>query len=179
VIIGFATISFPFAPASARNVYESCATNLLTVGIAKEDTAIACSEALYPQDVGRCVVKISHESNITALDALAACRRVRRPTELASCVNEIRSEIKDSATVEVLDNCRRSLLPTRFSSCVVGISRRTALTATPVMNICISGSDTPRDFGPTFIPVGASVTPTSSEVPSSETAPAETPAVPK
>ena len=179
VIAGFTAISFPIAPASARNDYESCATNLLKVGISKEDTAIACSEALYPQDVGSCVSRISSEPNITALDVLAACRRVRRPIELASCVNEIRREIQDSAIAEVLDNCRRSLLPTRFSSCVVGIRRRTDIVATPLMNICISGSDIPRDFGPTFIPVGTSTAPPSTEAPNSESTPAEAPANPK
>lgn len=179
VIAGFAAISFPIAPASARNDYESCATNLLKAGISKEDTAIACSEALHPQDVGSCVVRISSEPNITALDVLAACRRVRRPIELSSCVNQIRREIKDAATAEVLDNCRRSLLPTRFSSCVVGISRRTDIVATPLMNICISGSDIPRDFGPTFIPVGALAEPTSTDAPNSEPTPTEAPANPK
>lgn len=188
--VGLLAIALPTLPANAaRNPYQFCASRLLAVGISAESASIACAEALKPEEVGICVIRITRQQGIEALDALAACRQVRRPVEMASCVTQIRDRATDLEALAVLDTCRRSLLPLRLADCVVGTSRATNLNAPVILNNCISGSDTPREFGPTFIPTGGlplspvpaapdgtlpAVPPQTSPAPEGQTAPAPT-----
>ena len=115
-------------PAQA-NEYQSCTDRLTGVKIDPLSIAQGCAEALHPQDVGTCVVQIvnnkSVNSKIVNLDALDACRRVRRPLELATCVTMIHRStetmpLDDNGSKLVLDSCRKSLLPERYGRCVVG-----------------------------------------------------------
>lgn len=188
VVVGLFMFSLPIVPADARGrlfrrsgfvnerSYRDCTADLLRTGLSPEQTAAGCSEALYPRDLGRCVTRISRGQENFALNALFACRQVRRPVELATCFVEIRDELDDTTATDVLDNCRRSLLPARYSDCVVGISRQTELASTVVLNACISGADYPREFAPTLLPVGAPAIETSpSTAPPAATPPVESP----
>lgn len=168
--------AFSVAPQSAIAVnigstrdFRACAFDLQRVGIAAEEAAVACSAALYPRDIGRCVSRINQNTDIPPLDALFTCRRVRRPSELATCVVDISRLTQGVFPTDILDNCRRSLLPTRLSQCVVGLSRQTDVPAPLLINACIDGRDRPRDFYPTLLPL--------EDVPTPAT-PAPNPAIP-
>lgn len=138
-------------PTTYRNNFRSCAGRLISVGIAAEAAASACSAALNPVSVSKCVVDIQRRTQIAATDALVTCRQVRRPNELATCVVGI-SPSSQETVPNVLDYCRRSLLPVRFAECVVGIQRETNLPPTQAMNTCIDASDPLGNVLPTFIP---------------------------
>ena len=123
-LLGLGTIS----PAQA-NEYQSCSASLTEVKLDRLSVAQGCAEALHPQDVGTCVVRIVNDksvnSKIVNLDALDACRRVRRPLELATCVTMIHQSTEtmsfsNDASKMVLASCRKSLLPERYGRCVVG-----------------------------------------------------------
>ena len=136
--------------------YQTCSASLSNAGLTPADIAAACSAALYPKTLSECVVKISRDTTISAENALDGCRRVRRPSDMATCVVDIsRSSSTQTALTDVLDNCRRSLLPTRFSNCVVGIQKGITLSTTEAMTSCISSTDRPRNFLPNFIPAGS------------------------
>lgn len=139
--------------------YNACAGELLSTGLSPEAASAACGGALYPRALSACVTSIDGGTEIAAADALAGCRRVRRPQELASCVVGING-IKTTGTepLEVLDYCRRSLLPARFSNCVVGLAGQIpAYTTTEVMTSCIAASNRPRQVLPSFIPQGQEI----------------------
>lgn len=181
-IAGLLVLAIPPEPAAAaflfqaqRNEYETCADNLLDVGIESPIVAEACADVLRPRDLSNCVVRISRQTSVAALDALATCRQVRRPLELSSCVVDINRETENPALAEVLDTCRRSLLPKRFAECVVGLSRRMDdLAPTSAMTTCIDASDPPRDFAPNFIPQNVTGAPRLTPL----TTPVETPVLP-
>ena len=116
------------SPAQA-NEYQSCTDRLTGVKLDPVSIAQGCAEALHPQDVGTCVERIVNDksvnSKIVNLDALDACRRVRRPLELATCVTMIHGStetmpLSNDGSKLVLDSCRKSLLPERYGRCVVG-----------------------------------------------------------
>lgn len=139
--------------------YEACVNVLSGLQLASTEVAAACAAALFPRSLGECVSRISGDTTIAATDALSNCRRVRRPNDLATCVISI-SDGSGEGTVltSVLDNCRRSLLPVRFSSCVVGVrSGLSALSTEEAMLNCIASTDRPRDFLPSFIPIGQEI----------------------
>ncbi|HEY9860694.1 MAG TPA: hypothetical protein V6D16_14385 [Candidatus Obscuribacterales bacterium] len=181
-IAGLLVLAIPPGPAGAAflfqtqgNEYETCAANLLDVGIEAPIVAEACADVLRPQDLSDCVVRINRQTSVTALEALLTCRQVRRPLELASCVVDINRETENPALPEVLDTCRRSLLPKRFAECVVGLSRRIDdLIPTNAMTTCIDASDPPSDFAPNFIPQNATGAPRLTPL----TTPVETPFLP-
>ena len=123
-LLGLGNVS----PAQA-NEYQSCSARLTEVKLDRLSIAQGCAEALHPADVGTCVVRIvnnqSVNNKIVNLDALDACRRVRRPLELATCVTMIHQStetmpLSNDASKMVLDSCRKSLLPERYGRCVVG-----------------------------------------------------------
>jgi hypothetical protein len=127
-LLSLGTIFGNASPAQA-NEYQSCTASLTGVKLDRLSVAQGCAEALHPQDVGTCVVRIVNDksvnSKIVNLDALDACRRVRRPLELATCVTMIHEStetmpLSNDGSKLVLDSCRKSLLPERYGRCVVG-----------------------------------------------------------
>lgn len=128
--------------------YNVCAGELLDRGIAADQVAIACSQAVVPPDLSLCVAKISRLTPVNASDALNACNRVRRPVEMSTCVVDIfnrtigsnPSVITSSANI-ILDNCRRSLLPLRFSDCVAGLSRQINFGSDVALRACIAAEE--------------------------------------
>ena len=161
-LLGLGNVS----PAQA-NEYQSCSERLTEVKLDRLSIAQGCAEALHPADVGTCVVQIvnnqSVNSKIVNLDALDACRRVRRPLELATCVTMIHQStetmpLSNDASKIVLDSCRKSLLPERYGRCVVGF-RNNPLQKTIVdvamtdrtqeldgLNTCLDATDYRKDI---------------------------------
>ncbi len=84
---------------------------------------------------------IQRQTSILAIDALATCRQVRQPDELATCVVGISINSKEKTIPEVLNYCRRSLLPVRFAECVVGLQKEIDVTSNQAMNTCIDAND--------------------------------------
>lgn len=163
---------------TAGNPYRTCANRLLSAGASPGAVASACASALNPQDVARCVVQIRARTDIAADRALASCRQVRRPIEVSRCVVDISTD-REQSTPGVLDYCTRSLLPEVFAQCVVGLGREIQLATNQALETCISASDRPLSFEPTFIPAGQfppqqplTPTPTSQQNPTPPTQPA-------
>lgn len=141
-------------PSSYRNDFRSCAGRLVSVGVSSDAAATACAESLGPRDLSKCVAQIEGQTELTAEDALATCRQVRRPNQLATCVVGISRNSQGEAVPAVLDYCGRSLLPERFAECVVGLRREIDVATTQAMDTCISARDRlTSDFLPTFVPV--------------------------
>ncbi len=162
-MVGFVAIALPVAPAQAGifdwlehpgNDYQSCAKDLNNAKIATDAASDACAKALHPDELAQCVTRTSTAKNVkvTAVEALATCKQVRRPLELATCVVDIRQNTQDAAVVDVLDTCRRSLLPVKFSQCVVGLHKELKLAAKPSMDSCID-ANFPREFISNLLPL--------------------------
>ena len=148
---GILAIALPISPAAARNDYNVCTGSLIDSGVASEAAIAACSLALHPQDLSRCVDGVVDATEISASNALTACSRVRRPKDLSRCVSDIHGDFAITDSLDVLDNCRRSLLPTRFADCVSGVSAAASLAAGEAMQSCISAGFQPRDVAPSFV----------------------------
>jgi len=147
------TMAIPSRPANAFNDFQLCAAQLVRLaGVSPETAVEACSDALNPKDLSRCVVTIHQITPTLTQDALVACKRVRRPVELSRCVFDIGDNTRDSQATTVLDYCRRSLLPQRYAECVVGLSRETDFSASKALDSCIKAEDFPRDLSPSFAP---------------------------
>ncbi len=154
-LVGLAAVALPIAPAIAakdsRHDFNRCAAALVNLKLSSEESVAACSRALQPEYLGKCVTRVS-AIGYTPLDALNACREVRRPEEMAACVVDIRQSLSASTAADVLDSCRRSLLPMRYANCVIGISRGGAgLAPASALNSCIDIQEFPREVDPTFI----------------------------
>ncbi len=134
------------------------------------------------------------DSGVAAAQVAAACSAALRPTELATCVSEIKGQTTIEASdalsgcrrvrrplelstcvvninpgegavaTAVLDNCRRSLLPARFSECVVGLVAEINYNTNRAMRSCIAATDPEQDSLPAA-PDGSA--------PSTETVPPE------
>jgi AraC-like DNA-binding protein len=128
-------------PSSYLNDYRFCAARLLALNISGDAVSTACANALSPKVLATCVYDIQRQTKILATDALATCRQVRQPNELATCVVGISTNSPAEKIPEVLNYCRLSLLPTRFAECVVGLRREINVTPVQAMNTCIDGSD--------------------------------------
>ncbi|NJK99401.1 MAG: hypothetical protein HC910_02120 [Spirulinaceae cyanobacterium SM2_1_0] len=137
--------------------FEDCARELLESGLPDDQVAIACAEALVPEDLSSCVSDIAAHTLVEANLALFACFRVRRPIELANCTVDItretiepfygdRNDETAASARDALDRCRRSLLPERYASCVIGLSEPIALTPMDAMAICLEAEDFPREL---------------------------------
>ncbi|MCW6037793.1 hypothetical protein K4A83_16160 [Spirulina subsalsa FACHB-351] len=74
-------------------VFEQCAQELKASGIDNTQAMSACADALVPEDLSTCVLRITETTGISPQTALSACFRVRRPVELAHCVVSIRQEV--------------------------------------------------------------------------------------
>jgi len=143
-IAGILAMVIPPKPATAgSNEFKTCAAELLRANISRNLAADVCAEALYPEDLSLCVLKIRAQTPIIADQALYGCQRVRRPLELASCVVDINKHTQNPDVLLALDRCRRSLLPLRFSECVIGLSREIDFSSTEAQETCIAAEDFP------------------------------------
>ena len=143
-IAGLLAIAIPPQTATAgSNEFKTCADELLRANISRNRAASVCAEALYPEDLSLCVLKIKALTPIIADDALYGCQRVRRPLELASCVVDINKHTQNPDVILAFDRCRRSLLPVRFSECVIGLSREIDFSSTEALETCIAAEDFP------------------------------------
>lgn len=154
--------AIPCAPAAALRIrsieppddYQVCATRLLRAGISPNDLANACSGALHPDELSRCVLRIKLRTPINPQDALSACSQVRRPEDVSNCVLEINSHTKNPPIADVLDYCRRSLLPISFSDCVVGLNRAIDISTARALDSCFdTTAELPRSPYRTFLPL--------------------------
>lgn len=169
---------FPTEFASARNQFDVCVRQIIDTGVPVNKAKVACSDALIPRELSRCVRQIHGRTTINSEDALEACYQVRRPVDLANCVTDIYravpiatteptasyqtqegtplsleadSKIQANPSLYALESCRRSLFPGRYSECVIALSRNGEET-TPVqaMKICLTAEDFPRELFPTY-----------------------------
>jgi hypothetical protein len=146
LLAGLMTVLLPVLPSQAGNDYQICTAKLKSAKVEDAIAAKVCAEALHPQDVGRCVERIILKK-LEVDPTVEACRRVRRPLELAECVTDIAQQDAKSPLAEVLDHCRRSLLPERFGECVVGLNQQPLKVNVPeALGICIDASDRPKDL---------------------------------
>ena len=177
LLVGFVALELPGTAEvstldSTRNDYRTCATTLLRLKVSTEETATVCSRAFKPEDLSVCVQRSVEVGNLPIVESLSACRNVRRPVEMASCVVDIRRQLSDAPALEVLDRCRASLLPERYASCVVGIDPPIKTPAIAKLTSCIEASSFPQELDSTIIrytrPEGSQIPPIPSEsVPSS------------
>ncbi|TAF49047.1 MAG: hypothetical protein EAZ61_14795, partial [Oscillatoriales cyanobacterium] len=61
--------------------YEQCASQLLNHDLDQETIALACATAFTPTELAACVSEIDDATDISAADAIDACREVRRPLD--------------------------------------------------------------------------------------------------
>ena len=135
--------------------YRLCAFQLLKVGINEENASKACSNALYPEDVSACVIKIERQTKLAAQDILNTCEKSRYPLDLAKCANGISHNLEqEEAKPAILDYCGRSLLPVRFANCVVGLRAEIKSEPVKAMDSCIDASDLVINPEDSFIPAG-------------------------
>lgn len=125
----------------------TCADSLILSGVEKSPAAIACSDALEPEDLAACVEEIRTGSDVKGNDALQACYRVRRADELASCVTTISAGLETGAAI-ALDTCRRSLLPERHAECTLDLASIANISGEEAMKSCIAAEITPGQVAP-------------------------------
>jgi hypothetical protein len=153
-IASLLALVIPNRPAVALNEFQLCTAQLVRLaGVSPEGAVAACSDALNPKDISRCVVTIHKLTPTLTQDALVACQRVRRPVELSRCMFDITDNTRHSQPITVLDYCRRSLLPLRYAQCVVGLSRETDFSSGQVMESCIKAEDFPGNLYPNVAPL--------------------------
>lgn len=149
-----ASLGLGTVPAVQANPYNACIRDLTNAKLDQDATTKdamikGCAEALHPDQVGTCVARISAPTDnpIAAASALDACRRVRRPLDLATCVGDIRNVDGKAPMMDVLNSCRQSLLPVRFGHCVVGL-REKPLEQSIAQNLtsCLDASDYRKDI---------------------------------
>lgn len=92
---GLALLSFPPSTKAAWNPFEICSLELIEENINAEEAALACAEAIEPEDLSLCVLKINGLTSVDAKSALRACFRDRRPLEMAECVVDITQEVEE------------------------------------------------------------------------------------
>lgn len=157
-VAGCVAMAFPSTaadiPTSYRNAYRSCAGRLESVGITAQAAASACAQSLRPVDLSHCVARIQRQTTIVAEDALPTCGAVRQPIDLARCVIGISENNQGQPVPGVLNYCGRSLLPATYGECVIGLRRELEIPPNQALETCISTDNRPREFDPTFIPLG-------------------------
>jgi hypothetical protein len=158
VSLGF--LGFNSAQAADNNPFEICAIELLEAQVNQAEASIACAQALLPEDLSWCVLKIYQRTPVDGNSALDACFRDRRPLELADCTINVTDEFQErdrvvaspdseqSLALSILDTCRRSLLPRRFAECAIGLSREVDLSAPQILNTCIAAEAYPAVLFP-------------------------------
>ncbi|MFN4850350.1 hypothetical protein [Microcystis sp.] len=154
-----------------NNQFSACISQIVRTGVSPQDAATACSEALIPKELSRCVVMIKSKTPIDGNLALQACFQVRRPIDLGNCVVDIhraaplfaanspkqtetetaKEPDKLGISRQILDSCRQSLLPGRFSECVIAVSRDVDKNnPSQALQTCLSSEDFPRDLFPSY-----------------------------
>lgn len=154
-----------------NNQFSACISQIVRTGVSPQDAATACSEALIPKELSRCVVMIKSKTPIDGNLALQACFQVRRPIDLGNCVVDIhraaplfaanspkqtetetaKEPDKLGISTQILDSCRQSLLPGRFSECVIAVSRDVDKNnPSQALQTCLSAEDFPRDLFPSY-----------------------------
>ena len=153
---------------STRNDYNTCATTLLRLKVSTEETAATCSRAFKPEDLATCVRRSVDDGKLPIVESLAACRNVRRPVEMSSCVVDIRRQLSDAPPLEVLNRCQASLLPERYANCVLGINPPIQAPSASKLTSCIDASAVPQELDPSIIPYsrppGSQTPPVPSEI---------------
>jgi hypothetical protein len=166
-------------PSYSSNDFRTCAGQLLRYNISPNIASQACASALRPRDLSSCVVAISKveikkQKQFNPLNALNSCSLARSPEDLATCVVGISKypqeaePRKEEDNNKILNYCGRSLLPMRFGQCVVGLRTETKSALMPILDTCISGSDTVSTSTPSVVP---QVPRGIESLPNSETAP--------
>ncbi len=140
-------LTIPHSSALAGGI-GSCAESLISSGVDKSSAAIACSDALKPQDLAACVTQIETDTDIKGNNALQSCYRVRRPDELASCVTTISSNLEPGKSAMALDSCRRSLLPQRHAECTLDLASIAEISSEEALESCIAAELTPGEVAP-------------------------------
>jgi hypothetical protein len=154
-----------------NNQFSACISQIVRTGVSPQDAAAACSEALIPKELSRCVAMIKSKTPINGNLALQACFQVRRPIDLGNCVVDIhraaplfaanspkqtetetaKEPDKLGISTQILDSCRQSLLPGRFSECVIAVSRDVDKNnPSQALQTCLSAEDFPRDLFPSY-----------------------------
>ncbi|MDY7012434.1 MAG: hypothetical protein SVX43_02330 [Cyanobacteriota bacterium] len=154
-----ATLGWPAlnaAQAAKNNPFETCTVELLEAQVSQVEAAAACAEALEPEDLSWCVLKIYELTPVDSRSALSACFRVRRPLDLADCTIDVTDEFQDRdravvspdtgqpLALSTLETCRRSLLPRRFAECAIGLSREVDFSALGILNTCLEAEAYPE-----------------------------------
>lgn len=140
------------APLGAQaNEFGNCTGKLLAAGIDSESAALACAQALHPNEMAGCVVDVTGTADVLAEDALAACSRDRRPNEVATCFGSIYNNLEGANPQKTLENCQLSILPLRYSDCVTGLDAASELPAESALTTCSVAGYRPVDLAPTFI----------------------------
>ena len=124
-----------------RKSFIICSRDLLSVGLSEREVANACSAALKPKDLSKCVTKIYDNTTeeLSAEEILLNCQRVRRVDELGTCVERINKSVQDTSNQEtILESCRISLLPESFSSCVIGLNANLGLSTEELLTTCLN-----------------------------------------
>jgi len=137
---GFLGMAIPRGQALAGNPYQTCAEEMLQIGISSDVAANVCAGALQPKSLSRCVSKI-YNNAIEGVDPsfiLFNCQRVRRPEELTSCVGDILDEIPEASSEIAIESCRRSLLPERYASCAIGLYQELQLPSAEIFASCLN-----------------------------------------
>jgi hypothetical protein len=119
------------------NDYRYCVGRLLRADVTAQAAAQGCAGALRPRELSACVTTIKDQTKIAPLDALANCRKARRPVDFATCVVDISKNTQDAINPETLDYCNRSLSPVNFAKCVVGLRLETDITPQAALDTCI------------------------------------------
>ncbi|MGB7441365.1 MAG: hypothetical protein WA919_09885 [Coleofasciculaceae cyanobacterium] len=151
VIAGLFMAAIPTSGAKATsNPFQLCTAELQRASISDVMASKACAQALVPEDLSECVLRMSLFTQTISEQALVACTRVRRPPELATCVIDIGRMAENAQIASVLDHCRRSLEPLRFSECVVGLTVQTDLSPANSLETCIDAEALTGRSSPAF-----------------------------
>ena len=132
-----------------RQSFRICSSDLLSVGLSKEEVSNACGAALKPRGLSGCVTDIydSTTQELSAEEILFNCQRVRRVDELGTCVKKINKSVRDKSNqAAILESCRRSLLPETFAFCVIGLSSNVSLSTEELLASCLNPDQEISDF---------------------------------
>jgi hypothetical protein len=147
--LGVVTASFIALPSHGANDddnYGECVADLTGAGISVEQASASCAGTRFPGMLGECVVDVSQDTGIGAVDVLEGCERSRRPDEVADCTIDIHSALLAQPSVKALEHCSRSLLPERYGTCVVDLSDELAVDA--ALDRCIRAGYRPWTTSP-------------------------------
>ncbi|MEM1366845.1 MAG: hypothetical protein AAGG02_02285 [Cyanobacteria bacterium P01_H01_bin.15] len=85
--------SLSFVPSAAVPNYKRCARELLAAGLAPEMVTEACALAVRPEELSKCVSRVSAAVDLDPTVVLRSCFQVRRPVDLSKCVVDINKSV--------------------------------------------------------------------------------------